>query len=39
MLRLGRRLRVTYNVEIKQAQQQRETLYPRVTYNVEIKQA
>jgi len=28
-----------YNIEIKQAQQQRETLYPRVTYNVEIRKA
>jgi hypothetical protein len=30
---------VTYNVDIRQAQQQRESLYPRMTYNVEIKQA
>ena len=45
MLRLGRRSsngrrisRVTYNVEIRQVQQQRETFYPQVTDNVEIRQ-
>jgi hypothetical protein len=30
--------RLTYNVEIKQAQQKREGLYPRERYNVEIRQ-